>query len=153
MESNGELDGDVCVEGVVVGGDEEAPGDCVAMLGSVLVIEDRAANDSDSGNIVLRSVVDEKGEAAKVGSSVLGEEILEELSDGDVGVGGEAVVGVEIPGGVGVGAANEFEGVGDFMRLIVERSVAVSSWRTFKILKKVKESKIIGTLGLARSDT
>ena len=47
-----------------------------------------------------------------------GEEILEELSSGDVGVGGVAIVGDEIPGGVG--AADEFVGVGDFMRLIVE---------------------------------
>ena len=55
---------------------------------------------------MLRSGVDEKGKDAKVGSSVLGEEILEEISDGDVGVGCVAVVGVEIPGGVR--AADEF---------------------------------------------
>ena len=44
--------------------------DCLAMLGSVLVIEDRATNDFDIGNIVLRRLVDEQEEAARVGSSV-----------------------------------------------------------------------------------
>ena len=62
-----------------------------------------------------------------------------------------AVVGVEIPGGVR--AADEFEGVGDFMRLIMEWSVGISSWRTFKILSKFNKSRILGILGLARSDT
>ena len=32
VESNGGLSGDVCVEGVVVSGEEEAPDDCVALL-------------------------------------------------------------------------------------------------------------------------
>ena len=59
----------------------------------------------------------------------MGEEILEELGGDDVGVKG-AAVGIE-GNPDGVGAAGDSECVGDFRKLIVERSDTVSSWRTF----------------------
>ena len=57
---------------VVVCDEEETPGDSVGMLDSVLEVVDGAASDSDSGNIMLRSVFDEKVKAPYVGCSVLG---------------------------------------------------------------------------------
>ena len=69
-----------------IGDEGEAPDDCVA----VLVVLVGAASDSGSSNLVLRSVVDEQEETALVGSSVLGEEILEELNGDEVGMKGVA---------------------------------------------------------------
>ena len=68
---NVRLGGDVCEDGVVVGGGEEAPGECAAMLGPVFLIEGGSTSVSDSGNLVLRSVEDNR-----VDFSVVGEEIL-----------------------------------------------------------------------------
>ena len=87
---------------------------------------DGAVSDYDIGNIVLKSFVDEWEEAANVGSSVLDEKILEELSGDDDSVGGEAFGDDEIPDEVG--AAGEFDSVDDFRKLIMERGVSVSSW-------------------------
>ena len=72
VESCFGLNADVGLEDVLVGDDS------VALLDSVLVVVAGSASVSDSGNIVL---LDEKEEAAKVGSICLGEEILEDLSD------------------------------------------------------------------------
>ena len=47
----------------MVGDEAETPDDSVALLDSVLVVVSGPASVSDSGNIVLRSVVDEKEEA------------------------------------------------------------------------------------------
>ena len=43
-------------------------------------LEDRSASDFEIGNIVLRSAVDEKEEAAPVGASALWEKILEDCT-------------------------------------------------------------------------
>ena len=57
------------MESVAVCDEEEARDDCAAMLDSVLEVEGGAASESESGNIVLRSAVDEKEEAANLGAS------------------------------------------------------------------------------------
>ena len=73
---------------------------------------------SDSGNIVLRSEVDEKEEATKVGSSVWGEDIPEEFRGDGVGVEGVAVGDGGNPDGV-VAAGNP-ERMGNLRTFIVE---------------------------------
>ena len=79
------------------GDEEEIADDSMSQLDSVLEVVGGSASVSDSGNFVLRSVVDEKEEAARVGSivlgeeiSVVGEEILEGLNGDGVGVEGVA---------------------------------------------------------------
>ena len=66
---------------------------------------------------MMRSADDEKEEAVCVGSSVLGEEILEEFSGDGVVVDGVAVGDEEIPDGIGVGNSKS---VGGFRKLSVE---------------------------------
>ena len=53
----------------MLGDEAETPDDSVAMLDSVLEVVGRYASVSNCGNLVLRSVGDEKEEATKVGSS------------------------------------------------------------------------------------
>ena len=99
VESRIGLNGDVGLspEGVFFDDEEEIADDSMAQLDSVLEVVGGSASVSDSGNFVLRSVVDEKEEAARVGSivlgeeiSVVGEEILEGLNGDGVGVEGVA---------------------------------------------------------------
>ena len=71
------------------------------------MVEVEAVSDSESGNNVLRSAVDEKEVAAGVGLSVFGEEILEDLSGTGLGVEGVAVEDEEIPDGVGAAGDSE----------------------------------------------
>ena len=57
------------MESLAEGDEEKTPDECVLMLDSVLEVEGGAASESESGNIVLRSAVDEKEEAANLGAS------------------------------------------------------------------------------------
>ena len=86
----------------MVCGEEETPDDSAAMLVFVLEVVDGDACDSDSGNILLRSVVNEKEEVASVGSSVMDEEIFEGLNGDGVGVEGVAVGDGGYPDGWGL---------------------------------------------------
>ena len=114
------------MESVAIGDEEEAPDDCIAELDSVSEVKERAAGVSDSEDIVLCDDIIEK--SPDESASALGE--VSDLNRS-----------FEIPDDVGAaGAASESEGEvpANFRRFIVDRSVDVSSWRTFIFLPTLK---------------
>ena len=107
---------------------EENLEDCKAKLDSVSEVKERAAGVSESEDIVLSA----------------GDDIIDKYPDESASALGEVSDlnrSFEIPDDVGAaGAASESEGEvpANFRRFIVDRSVDVSSWRTFIFLPTLK---------------